>query len=158
VEFKRKFYKQHTIFSTNDRPTEVLSFQFKRTNPNSLRKSSRKERALIADFLELPISEDPAKQSHPLSMKQVVEKAWANWGIDQEKSPEQVLSENWQKIVGRKFSGKCAPERLTENTGTLFIKTASGPIKQELGFEKKQIIERIQTLEGCSFVKELKIN
>jgi len=158
VEFKRKFYKQHILSSTNDRPKEVLSFQFDRTHPNSLRKSSYKERALIADFLEVPVPEDPAKQSHPLSMKQVVEKAWANWGIDQEKSPEQVLSENWQKIVGRKFAGKCAPERLTENTGTLFIKTASGPIKQELGFEKKQIIERIQTLEGCSFVKELKIS
>jgi len=123
-----------------------------------LRKSNWKERALIADFLELPVPEDPAKRSHPLSMKQVVEKAWANWGIGQEKSPEEALTENWEKIVGRKFAGKCAPERLTEKTGTLFIKTASGPIKQELGFEKKQILLKIQKLEGCSFVKELKIS
>ena len=123
-----------------------------------MRKSNWKERALIADFLELPVPEDPAKESHPLSIKQVIEKAWGNWGIDQEKSPEQVISENWQKIVGRKFEGKCAPERLTENTGTLFIKTASGPIKQELGFDKKQILQRIQKLESCSFVKELKIS
>ena len=63
-------------------------------------------------------------------------------GIDQEKSPEQVISENWDKVVGRSFAGKCAPERLTENTGILFIKTASGPIKQELGFEKKQILKK----------------
>lgn len=123
-----------------------------------MRKSNWKERALIADFLELPVPEDPDKRSHPLSMKQVVEKAWANWGIDQEKSPEEALTENWEKIVGRKFAGKCAPERLTEKTGTLFIKTASGPIKQELGFEKKQILLKIQKLEGCSFVKELKIS
>ena len=123
-----------------------------------MRKSNWKERALIADFLELPVPEDPAKRSHPLSMKQVVEKAWANWGIDQEKSPEEALTENWEKIVGRKFAGKCAPERLTEKTGTLYIKTASGPIKQELGFEKKQILLKIQKLEGCSFVKELKIS
>ena len=123
-----------------------------------MRKSNWKERALIADFLELPVPEDPAKQDHPLSMKQVVEKAWGNWGIDQEKSPEQVISENWDKIVGIKFAGKCAPERLTENTGTLFIKTASGPIKQELGFDKKQILKKIQKLEGCSFLKELKIS
>ena len=60
-----------------------------------MRKSSRKERALIADFLELPLPEDPAKESHPLSIKQVIEKAWENWGIGQEKSPEQVISENW---------------------------------------------------------------
>ena len=108
--------------------------------------------------MELPLPEDPAKESHPLSIKQVIEKAWENWGIDQEKSPEQVISENWDKVVGRSFAGKCAPERLTENTGTLFIKTASGPIKQELGFEKKQILKRIQKLEGCSFLKELKIS
>ena len=123
-----------------------------------MRKSSRKD-ALIADFLELPLPEDPAKESHPPSIKQVIEKAWENWGIDQEKSPEQVISENWDKVVGRSFAGKwAAPERLTENTGILFIKTASGPIKQELGFEKKQILKRIQKLEGCSLVKELKIS
>jgi hypothetical protein len=91
-------------------------------------------------------------------MKEVVEKAWANWGIDQTSSPEQVISENWQKVVGIKFAGKCAPERLTANTGTLFIKTASGPIKQELGFDRKQILKRIQKLKGCALVKELKIS
>lgn len=123
-----------------------------------MRKSTWKERALIADFLELPVPEDPAKRDHPLSMKQVVEKAWENWGIGQKKSPEQVISENWDKIVGRKFAGKCAPERLHETTGTLFIKTASGPIKQELGFDRKPILERIQKLEGCSMVRELKIS
>ena len=140
-------------------PHQLKSFLSNRNEQPTfpLRKPSYKERALLADFLEIPISEDPSKESHPLSMKQVVEKAWENWGIGQKKSPEQVISENWDKIVGRKFAGKCAPERLTENTGTLFIKTASGPIKQELGFDKKQILQRIQKLEDCSFVKELKI-
>jgi hypothetical protein len=123
-----------------------------------LRKSTRKERALVADFLEVPVAADPRKESFPLTMKEVVELAWANWGIDQVSSPEQVISENWQKVVGLKFAGKCAPERLTENTGTLFIKTASGPIKQELGFDRKQILQRIQKLKGCSLVKELKIS
>ena len=123
-----------------------------------MRKSTRKERALLADFLEVPVAEDPKKEALPLTMKEVVELAWANWGIDQTSSPEQVISENWQKVVGIKFAGKCAPERLTENTGTLFIKTASGPIKQELGFDRKQILKRIQKLKGCSLVKELKIS
>ncbi len=123
-----------------------------------MRKSTRKERALLADFLEIPVAEDPKKEALPLTMKEVVELAWENWGIDQTSSPEQVISENWQKVVGIKFAGKCAPERLTENPGTLFIKTASGPIKQELGFNRKQILKRIQKLEGCAFVKELKIS
>ena len=123
-----------------------------------MRKSTRKERTLLADFLEVPVAEDPKKEALPLTMKEVVELAWENWGIDQTSSPEQVISENWQRVVGIKFAGKCAPERLTANTGTLFIKTASGPIKQELGFDRKQIIKRIQNLKGCSFVKELKIN
>lgn len=104
------------------------------------------------------MADDPKKGTLPLTMKQVVELAWENWGIDQTSSPEQVISENWQKVVGIKFAGKCAPERLTEKTGTLFIKTASGPIKQELGFDKKQILKKIQKLEGCAFVKEVKIS
>lgn len=123
-----------------------------------MRKPTRKERVLLADFLEVPVPADPKKESFPLTMKEVVEKAWANWGIDQTSSPEQVISENWQKVVGIKFAGKCAPERLTANTGTLFIKTASGPIKQELGFDRKQILKRIQKLKGCALVKELKIS
>lgn len=123
-----------------------------------MRKSTYKERALVADFLEIPMADDPKKGSLPLTMKEVVELAWENWGIDQTSSPEQVISENWQKIVGIKFAGKCAPERLVENTGTLFIKTASGPVKQELGFDKKKILQRIQKLKGCELVKELKIS
>ena len=51
---------------------------------------------------------------------------------------------------------KCYSERLTENTVS-FYKNCKSP-SQELGFEKKQILKRIQKLEGCSLVKELKIS
>ena len=97
------------------------------------------ERALVADFLELPIAADPQKEAMPMTMREAVEKAWENWGIGEASSPEQTISENWHKIVGVGFAGKCAPDSLNESTGTLFIKTASGPVKQELGLLSQEM-------------------
>ena len=72
--------------------------------------------------------------------------------------PEKIISENWQKIVGIQLSGKCAPDRLSVDTGVLFIRASSGPVKQELGFDKRNILQRLRKLQGCQMVKELKIS
>lgn len=118
--------------------------------------TSFNERRLLADFLELPMGEDISKQREPLSMKDLIEKTWANWGMGEEKTPEQSISENWHKIVGKKLNMKCAPERLQPSSGTLYVKTSGGPVKQELSFQKKSILNKIKQLEGCSEVKDLK--
>ena len=60
------------------------------------------------------------------------------------------------KIVGTKLSSRCAPEKLSSN-GTLFLRAANGPVKQELSFIKKKIISRISRLDGCAFVRDIKI-
>ena len=118
--------------------------------------TSFNERRLLANFLELPLGEDLSKNREPLNMKELIEKTWANWGIGEEKTPEQSISENWQKLVGKQLSIKCAPERLHPSSGTLYIKTASGPIMQELSIQKKQILSKINRLEGCTNIKNLK--
>jgi hypothetical protein len=51
---------------------------------------------------------------------------------------------------------KCAPERLQPSSGMLYVKTSGGPVKQELSFQKKKILEKIKQLEGCGKVKDLK--
>jgi len=102
------------------------------------------------------MGEDLTKYREPLSMKDLIEKTWANWGIGDSKSPEQIISENWQKVVGRALSVKCAPENLNSSSGILFIKTSSGPVKQELSFSKKKILDKIKRLESCDFVTDLR--
>ena len=66
--------------------------------------TSFNERRLLSEFLELPLGEDLSKHREPLSMKDLVEKTWSNWGLGEEKTPEQSISENWYKIVGRKLN------------------------------------------------------
>ena len=116
------------------------------------------ERKLVANFLQMPMGEDMTKFREPLSMKELIEKTWENWGLGDEKTPEESISENWQKLVGKKLYMKCAPERLHPSSGILFIRTSGGPVRQELSFQKKGILEKIKKLEGCSEIKDLKFN
>jgi hypothetical protein len=127
-----------------------------RKNSNYKKLTSFNERRLLSEFMELPMGEDLTKYREPLSMKDLIEKTWANWGIGDSKSPEQIISENWQKVVGRALSVKCAPENLNSSSGILFIKTSSGPVKQELSFSKKKILDKIKRLESCDFVTDLR--
>ena len=118
--------------------------------------TSFNERMLLSEFLELPLGEDLSKHRESLSMKDLVEKTWSNWGLGEEKTPEQSISENWYKIVGRKLAMKCAPESLNSASGILYIKTSGGHVKQELSFSKKQLLIKIRKLEGCTMVSDLK--
>lgn len=121
-------------------------------------KKLHRERELIANFLQLPVSEDPSRTALPQNISDIVEKTWECWGFGTEITLEQRISENWQKIVGRKLSGKCAPEKLSESYSILIILSSSGPVKQELTFMKKQILQKIQKLEGCSEIKQIRIH
>ena len=127
-------------------------------NSNYKKLTSFNERRLLSEFLELPLGEDLSKHREPLSMKELVEKTWSNWGLGEERTPEQSISENWHKIVGKKLSMKCAPESLNTKNGILYIKTSGGPVKQEMSFSKKQLLIRIRKIEGCSSVTDLKFS
>ena len=125
-------------------------------NSNYKKLTSFNERRLLSDFLELPMGEDLSKHRAPLSMKELVEKTWANWGLGNEVTPEQSISENWHKLVGKKLHLKCAPERFHQSSGILYVRTSGGPVKQELSLQKKSIINKIKNLDGCREIKDLK--
>ena len=111
---------------------------------------------LVAEFMKLPDSDNTMFLSPPSSISDVIEKIWDEWSIGTKNSPEQVISQEWNKVVGTKLSSRCAPEKLSSN-GTLFLRAANGPVKQELSFIKKKIISRISRLDGCAFVRDIKI-
>jgi hypothetical protein len=56
------------------------------------------------------------------------------------------------------MSLKCAPERLHPSSGILYIRTSGGPLKQELSFQKKKILSKINKLDGCTEIRDLKFN
>ena len=130
----------------------------KASHSNFKKLTSFNERKLLANFMQLPMGEDLSKRREPMRMKDLIEKTWANLGMGEDKTPEESISENWQKIVGKQMSLKCAPERLHPSNGILYIRTSGGPVKQELLFQKKKILSKITKLDGCSEIKDLRLN
>lgn len=115
------------------------------------------ERSLISDFTGLPLTENPRKNRYPKDIKDIIDQVWDSWKIGTETTPEQIISEKWEKIVGHKLAGKCAPEKLDSEKGVLTIRTAGSSIKQELCFLRAKILSKISKLEGCSKIREIKI-
>lgn len=105
----------------------------------------------------LPRGEAMKSTNHPLTIEELVEKVWEDWGIGDEETQEAIISGNWQKIVGKNLSGKCAPVNLSKDGKTLQIRAASSTIKQELSFKKAEILIKINKLKKCRSVKELRI-
>lgn len=116
------------------------------------------ERKLISDFTGLPIAEDPYKNRPPAMMQEIVEKVWGTWKIGTELSSEQIISENWAKLVGIQLANKCAPEKLDSARGVLIIKTSGGAVKQELTFKKKFILKKIAQLDSSCEIKDIRIH
>lgn len=117
----------------------------------------KKKEDLVANFMSLPKCDEILFQSEPKSFSKIIDQAWENWGIGVDSSPEKKISENWHKIVGRTLASKCAPDKLSDK-GVLFVKSSSGPIKQELSFAKQKILLSVRKLESCSFVREIRIH
>ena len=90
-------------------------------------------------------------------MVDLVEKVWEHWGIGEEETLEKIISGNWHKIVGRKMASKCAPINLSKDGKTLRIRAASSTIKQELTFQKTEILKKINTLKGCKGVQQVRV-
>lgn len=106
----------------------------------------------------LPSDRAETTSRQPLSMETLVEKVWEDWGIGEEETVESIISGNWQKIVGRNLSGKCAPVNLSKDGKTLLIRAASSTIKQDLSFRKLEILRKINSLKNCRTVMQLRIN
>jgi hypothetical protein len=116
-----------------------------------------RERSLIADFTGLPIIDSPYKNRHPKNIAVIIDQVWDSWKIGTEVSPEQKISENWEKLVGHKFASRCAPEKLDLEKGILTIRSASSTVKQELVFKKKGLIKKITALDSSFTIKDLRI-
>lgn len=63
------------------------------------------------------------------------------------------LVKNWGTIVSQKFLNKCEPE--TVRLGVLYVKTANSAVKQELTFEGRAMLKKIQALADCQKIKRI---
>lgn len=110
---------------------------------------------IIADFRGLPrtVSSSSRKPPTPIGSLLVVLKE--QYKLDTP-SPERTLVENWEAVFGSSLAGRCNPVRIKDGR-TLVISVTNQTLRSELQFQKRAILKRIQKLEHCSEIRELRI-
>lgn len=65
------------------------------------------------------------------------------------------ISEAWEQIMGKTVAKYT--DKLQVVHKTLFVHTSIGPLKQELSYQKKTIIERVNELLGAGTITDVVI-
>ena len=123
-----------------------------KVNPSS--SFSKKQEAIIANFLGVPSRDCNFSQKDPMSIEDLVVHFVERYDLDRPK-PEQILVESWDTIFGS-FSERCYPVKLTDS-GTLVISVTNSTLRTEIIFKKNEFLQRIQQLQYCDGINDLVI-
>lgn len=63
---------------------------------------------------------------------------------------------NWKAIVGEKTAHRCRPQKIVKER-VLVITATNSVVRSELQFNQRQVLKRIQQIEGCEGIRELVI-
>ena len=121
---------------------------------NSSSSFSKKQEAIIANFLGVPSRDCNFSRKDPTSIKDLVVHFVERYDLDRPK-PEQILVESWDTILGS-FSDRCHPVKLTDS-GTLVISVTNSTLRTEIIFKKNEFLQSIQQLQYCDWIKNLVI-
>lgn len=72
------------------------------------------------------------------------------------RSTIKILQENWEEIVGTRYAHRCDPGEII-NERILVIRTPQPTLRQELYFEKRQIMARLRRIKGCEKLRDLRL-
>ena len=122
------------------------------TEANSSNSFSKKQEAIIANFLGVPNRDCNFSQKDPMTIEDLVVLFVERYDLERPK-PEQVLVESWDKVFGS-FSERCYPVKLTD-TGTLIVSVTNSTLRSEIIFKKNEFLHRIKQLQYCEDIKDL---
>lgn len=122
------------------------------TKANSSNSFSKKQEAIIANFLGVPNRDCNFSQKDPMTIEDLVVLFVERYDLERPK-PEQVLVESWDKVFGS-FSERCYPVKLTD-TGTLIVSVTNSTLRSEIIFKKNEFLHRIKQLQYCEDIKDL---
>ena len=124
------------------------------TKTDSSHSFSKKQEAIIANFLGVPNRDCNFSQKEPMSIEDLVVHFVERYDLERPK-PEQVLVESWDSVFGG-FSERCYPVKLTD-AGTLIVSVTNSTLRAEIIFKKNEFLQRIQALKYCEVIKDLVI-
>lgn len=124
------------------------------TQANSSNSFSKKQEAIIANFLGVPNRDCNFSQKEPMRIEDLVVHFVERYDLERPK-PEQILVESWDTVFGS-FSERCYPIKLTDS-GTLIVSVTNSTLRAEIIFKKNEILQRIKQLKYCEEIQDLVI-
>lgn len=108
---------------------------------------------LIGDLRRIPDDDPPRARRRPTrELAALIEELLQKNRIGRN-SPEQVIREHWNEIVGNANASYSHPARIERNR--LVVLAAHAVVRNELFHNRETIVERIRKLPGCGDVKSL---
>lgn len=113
---------------------------------------SRDIENLIAQFRGLPrnLSRSTLRESRPIDS--LIQSCLKSYKIGETRPEEQIMA-NWKDIVGQKNAHRSRPKTISR--GSLVIVVANPTIRNELQFDREQIIKRLCNLSGCANISDI---
>lgn len=108
----------------------------------------------IARFCGLP-GDGIIRCRRPKSLASETHRILQGLGVENTRSPERVILEQWSSVVGEAFAGRCRPRRLGPD-GTLWIEVSNPVVRQELNLLAPRLLLQVRQLPGCGGVKRLR--
>jgi hypothetical protein len=116
-------------------------------------KFSRQHESLIASFRGLPEESLPARDAGAKTLGSLLETCIEKFHIGKN-TPEESVQENWERIVGPSFAGRCRPERI-DRSGALIVQVQNTTLRRELIFHEDRIMTILHTLPDCQHIKRI---
>ena len=121
--------------------------------PSKLKPFNAEDLSLIDRFRGLP--RNPVRKTRsPNQLSSSLGRVLASLRVSGEDTPEQTILAEWANLIGPNYAKRCAPGRLQKD-GTLIILAPNPIVRQELGFQRRAILNRIWRLPGCGRVRSL---
>ncbi len=65
-----------------------------------------------------------------------------------------IVAENWDYCVQQRFRGKSSPQNVRMNV--LYVAVENPSVKQEMMFSEREILKKVQALNGCKKIKKIR--
>ncbi len=115
-------------------------------------KFSRNVENMIASLRGLPTDSKSSYTRQIQSIDQVITSVLEYYKIEPTPVEETVIR-NWRTLLG-KLAERCAPERI--EGPVLVIRVANPVIREEIRFNERLILRKIQRLPRCSSIRSIK--
>lgn len=104
---------------------------------------------LIAQLRGLPQDYSRSRLRHSQTIDYLIDVNLKSLKLGQPR-PEDHIMANWRNIVGEKNAHRSCPKIISK--GTLIISVSNSTIRNELLFERSNILKRLCALPGCQHI------